>query len=85
MNATTTNEPALAVWMRANGHTNSTLAALLECSYELIYKLSTGKIAPTNGFRWVFAQHFGWETANEVLGGSKAITEPDLMMSPAST
>lgn len=64
------NTTPLKAWMDRNGFTNRTLAERLNLSYELIYKLAKGQEA-TPGFKWQFAQAFGWEIANELFEPSK--------------
>ena len=66
----------LETWMRSLGYTNSTLAADVGVSYELIYKLVNNQAAFSNGFRWKFAQKFGYETANRVLSSGEREHEP---------
>lgn len=64
------NSEQLNAWMHANGHTNTTLATAMGYSYEYIYKLTQGERPVTEGFRWRFAQTFGWDEAQRLFSAT---------------
>lgn len=66
----------LITWMQSVGHTNSSLAVAMGYSYEYIYKLTAGERPVTEGFRWRFAQKFGWQEAERVFAENLATPTP---------
>jgi hypothetical protein len=62
--------------MEARGYSNSALAEELDFSYEYIYKLATGSQRMSDGFKWRFAQRFGWHEANRLLNAEAQTAEP---------
>ena len=57
----------LAEWMEHNGFTNRTLAGELGFTYDLLYAVTNGKRPISDGFRWRFAQRFGWDVAQSIF------------------
>jgi plasmid maintenance system antidote protein VapI len=60
-------ELTLKVWMDEKGYSNRQLAQELNLSYDIIYKMSTGKRPITDGFKWRFFQRFGLEEASRIF------------------
>lgn len=70
------NVTPLKTWMDANGYSNSSLAEELGFSYEYVYKLATGSQRITDGFKWRFAQRFGWYEATQLFEARHQTVEP---------
>lgn len=70
------NATALKTWMEARGYSNSKLAEELGFSYDYIYKLASGSQRIGDGFKWRFAQRFGWYEANRLFDAEQRRVEP---------
>ena len=72
----------LVEWMERNAYTNRTLADSLGFTYDLLYKVTSGERPVSEGFRWRFAQRFGWNEAVAIFGDAGAPSEVTPAQSP---
>lgn len=62
----------LEAWMKSNGMRQTDLARRMGVSESLISLIVNGERRPTSGFRWRFANVFGYELAKMLLEDPEA-------------
>jgi transcriptional regulator with XRE-family HTH domain len=59
-------------WLEQHNMTARQLAEQMQMSEAAISLVMTGKREPSKGFRWSFAQAFGWDAAAQVFDQEQA-------------